>query len=213
MRRWLTVILIAFIAFIVNFPLAHATFLSWQLDQRGVEVVADVTETRVVGEDYLVQFDVPGDGRREPFEGAVVEVDQATYENARSSQHIVITVLPDDGGVFRAEGQQPNRLGLVITLCADVFLLAMIVLALRFRVALRVELVLRATEDAERCPPGSRLDRIEGQRYLVSGDVVEIHDDEIVLDLGDRRVRVLLDGHRNPAGYEQSVQVIGYMVA
>ena len=78
---------------------------------------------------------------------------------------------------------------------------------------MRVELVLRASEDLERCPPGARLDRIEGQRYLVSGDVVEIHDDEIVLDLGDRRVRVLLDGHRNPAGHQQTVRAIGYMVA
>jgi len=212
-RRWLTWILIVFIAFIVNFPLAHATFLYWQLDQRGVEVVADVTETREVGGEYLVQFDVPGDGRREAFEGGVAEVDKATYEASKASQHIAVTVLPDDGAVFRAEGQKPNRLGLVITICADVFLLAMIVLALRFRVAMRVELVLRATEDLERCPPGPRLDRIEGQRYLVSGDVAEIHDDEIVLDLGDRRVRVLLDGHHNPAGYEQPVQVVGVMVA
>ena len=29
MRRWLTVILVAFVAFIVNFPLAHATYLFW----------------------------------------------------------------------------------------------------------------------------------------------------------------------------------------
>lgn len=213
MRRWLTIGLIGFIAFIINFPLAHSTYLAWQLDRRGVDVVADVTEARQVGGEYLVQFDVPGDGRREVFEGAVVEVDKDTYEDARSSQHLAVTVLPDDGGVFRAEGQQPNRLGLVITLCADLFLLAMVVLAMRFRFAMRVELVLRATEDLERCPPGSRLDRIEGQRYLVSGDVVEILEDEIVLDLGDRRVRVLLDGHHNPAGYEQPVRVIGYMVA
>ena len=89
----------------------------------------------------------------------------------------------------------------------------MVVLMVRFRTVMRVELVLRATEDLERCPPGGLLDRIEGMRYAVSGDVVEIADDEIVLDLGDRRVRVLLDGHTNPAGYEQSVRAIGYMVA
>lgn len=212
MRRGLTGLLVLFVAFIVNFPLAHSVLLDRQLDESGIEVVADVTLAREVGDGYLVQFDVPGDGRRERFEGAVVEVDRDTYEDARSSQHIVVTVLPDNGGVFRAEGQQPNRLVLVVTLLADVFLLAMVLLVWRFRNTRRVELVLRATEDLERCPPGSRLDRIEGQRCLVSGDVLEIGHDEIVLDLGDRYVRVQLDGHSNPAGYQQAVQAIGYLV-
>lgn len=213
MRRILTVALVVFIAFVVNFPMAHAAYLDWQLDRRGVDVVAEVTDTRTVGDDFLVQFTVPADDGRDEFVGAIAQVDEVTYDDARRTQQLRVTVLPDDGGVFDAEGQVPNRLGLVITICADVFLLAMILLALRFRSALRVELVLRATEDLERCPPGSRLDRIEGQRYLVSGDVVEITDDEIVLDLGDRRVRVLLDGHANPAGYEQPVKAVGYMVA
>jgi hypothetical protein len=212
-RRWLMLGLIAFIAFIVNFPLVHTTYLDWQLGRNGVEVLAEVTETREVGDDLLVQFTVPADGRREEFAGAVAEVDAATYADARSTRSITVTVLPDDAGVFRADGQQDSRLGLVVTLLADLFLVAMLLLVWRFRLAMRVELVLRATEDLERCPPGSRLDRLEGQRYLVSGDVVEMLDDVVVLDLGDRRVRVLLDGHHNPAGYEQPVKVVGYMVA
>ena len=89
----------------------------------------------------------------------------------------------------------------------------MLLFRLRFRSSMRVELVLRATEDLERCPPGSRLDRLSGMRYLVAGEVAEIHEDEIVLDLGDRRVRVLLDGYANPAGYEQPVSATGYLVA
>ncbi len=213
MRRILTVGLVAFIAFVVNFPMAHSAYLDWQLDRRGVDVVAEVTDTRTVGDDFLVQFTVPADDGRAEFVGAIAEVDQSAYDDARQTEQLRVTVLPDDGGVFEAEGQVPNRLGLLITVGADVFLLAMILLALRFRSAMRVELVLRATEDLERCPPGSRLDRIEGQRYLVSGEVAEILDDEVVLDLGDRRVRVLLDGHANPAGYEQPVRAIGYMVA
>ena len=214
MRRWLTFALIAFVAFIVNFPLAHSTLLRWQLDRSGVEVVAEVTEARQVGdEEFLVEFTVPGDGRREQFENAVAQVDRDSFEEARDTDRIAVTVLPDNGGVFRAEGQVPSRIGLVVTLLADLFLVAMVILMVRFRAVMRVELVLRATEDLERCPPGARLDRIEGLRYVVSGDVVEIEDDEIVLDLGDRRVRVLLDGHANPAGYQQSARVIGYMVA
>jgi hypothetical protein len=212
-RRWLSLALVAFIAFLVNFPLLHSTYLRWQVERSGVDVVAEVTETREVGGDRLVVFTVPGEGQREPFEGAVAEVDASTYDQARRTGELDVRVLPDDGGAFTVEGQVTSRLGLVVTVLADLFLVAMVVLMLRFRSALRVELVLRATEDLERCPPGSRLDRIAGQRYVVSGEVAEIRDDEVVLDLGDRRVRVLLDGYANPAGHQQPVRAVGYMVA
>jgi hypothetical protein len=212
-RRWLTVVLIAFIAFVINFPLVHGTYLRWQLDRSGVDVVAQVTDTRETGDELLVQFTVPAEGRRESVEGAVAQVDRATYDDAVRTGELDARVLPDNGAVFTVEGQITSRLGLLITLLADLFLVAMVVLMLRFRAVMRVELVLRATEDLERCPPGSRLDRVEGQRYLVSGEVVEIEDDEVVLDLGDRKVRVLLDGYANPAGYQQPVCAVGYMVA
>jgi hypothetical protein len=212
-RKWLSVALVAFIAFTINFPLLHSTYLRWQVERSGVDVVAEVTETREVDGDLLVVFTVPGDGRREPFENAVAEVDAATYDKVTQTDQLDVRVLPDDGGAFIVEGQVTSRLGLVITLLADAFLVAMTVLMLRFRAVMRVELVLRATEDLERCAPGSRLDRITGLRYVVSGEVAELGDDEVVLDLGDRRVRVLLDGYANPAGYRQPVQAIGYMVA
>lgn len=212
-RRWLSAVLIAFIGFLINFPMAHSTYLRWQVERSGVDVVAEVTETDEVGGDLLVVFTVPGDGRREPFEGAVAEVDAATYDEARASQQLEVRVLPDDGGTFIVEGQVTSRLGLLVTVLADVFLAAMVVLMLRFRAVMRVELVLRAIQDLERCPPGSRLDRLSGLRYVVVGEVAELGDDEIVLDLGDRLVRVQLDGYANPAGYQQPVRATGYMVA
>lgn len=212
-RRLLSVLLVVFIAFVVNFPLAHSTYLRWQVERSGVDVVAEVVDTREVGGDRLVVFDVPGDDRRDPFEGAVAEVDEATYDDASRTGQLDVRVLPDDSGVFRVEGQVTSRLGWVITLLADLFLVALVVLMVRFRAVMRVELVLRATQDLEPCPPGSRLDRLEGLRYLVAGEVAETGDDEVVLDLGDRRVRVLLDGHRNPVAHQQPARVVGYMVA
>jgi hypothetical protein len=41
----------------------------------------------------------------------------------------------------------------------------------------------------------------------VSGEVLERDDHEVVLDLGDRLVRVVLDGHANPIGHQQPAQV------
>lgn len=212
-RKWLTVGLVAFLVLVINFPVVHGAYLRWQVGRSGEEVVAQVTDTRTVGGEFLVQFTVPAGGSREAVEGAIAQVDEPTYDVARRTQELQVRVLPDNGAVFTLEGQVVGRLGLLVTLLADLFLLALVMLMIRFRAVMRVELVLRATEDLERCPPGSRLDRLEGLRYLVSGEVVEIEDDEVVLDLGDRRVRVLLDGHTNPAGHQEPVQVIGYMVA
>jgi len=87
------------------------------------------------------------------------------------------------------------------------------VLFTRLRPRFRPELVLVATEDLERCEPGSVLDRVAGGWYVVAGQVQAIEGDEIVLDLGDRRVRVHLDGHHNPAGLLEPVRVTGRMVA
>ncbi len=211
-RTWLNVALVVFIAFVVNVPLLHGTYQRWQVERSGVDVVAEVTDARPVGDGHLVVFDIPGDDRRQAVENAVAEVDEATYDEAKRTGQLEVRVLPDGGDAFVVDGQVTGRLGLVITILADVLLVAMVLLMLRFRSVMRVQLVLRATQDLERCPPGSRLDRLEGLRYLVSGDVVEIHDDEVVLDLGDRTVRVLLDGHTNPADFEQPVRAIGHMV-
>ena len=42
---------------------------------------------------------------------------------------------------------------------------------------------------------------------LVRGEVQDLADGEVLLDLGNRTVRVLLDGHANPVGYQQPAQV------
>jgi len=204
---------VAFTAYKNNFPMVHSTYLRWQIERSGVDVIAQVTDSRQVGDEYFVVFTIPGDEQRDELEDAVAEVDEATFDDAQDTLELEVRVLPDDSGAFTVEGQVTSRVGLVITLLADLFLVTMIVLMTRFRAVMRVELVLRATGDLERCPPGTGLERISGLRYIVTGDVVEIEDDEIVLDLGDRKVRVLLDGYANPAGYQQSARAVGYMVA
>jgi hypothetical protein len=53
------------------------------------------------------------------------------------------------------------------------------------------------------------LDQVGRLRFVVCGEVERIADAEVVLDLGDRRIRVILDGHHNPAGYQQPVRATG----
>ena len=99
-------------------------------------------------------------------------------------------------------------MGLFITLFADAILLVILLLVWRFRGRGRPEpLRMAAIGDVERCPPGAVLEQLEATLYLVRGEVIGIADGEIVLDLGDQDVVVVLDGHRNPVGYQQPAQV------
>jgi hypothetical protein len=75
-----------------------------------------------------------------------------------------------------------------------------------------VPIRIAAIGDVERCPPGSALEQIEGDLYLVRGEVTGLDGDEIVLDAGERDVLVVLDGHHNPVGYQQPAQVRGRIV-
>ena len=106
-----------------------------------------------------------------------------------------------------------GRFGLVTTILADAVLLLMLLILWRFGHRFRrPPLRMVAVEGVERCPPGSLLDRIEGTLFLIRGEVTARSDDEITLDLGDRQVVVLLDGHANPVGYQQPAQVRARMI-
>jgi hypothetical protein len=147
----------------------------------------------------------------QPAIAGEVPVDRATYDAAVATDRVTVRALPGSATVWRVEGESRGNLGLVITVVADVFLLVLVLLLLRFGARLRQEMVLVATEDLERCPPGSVLDQVDGLRFVVCGEVETIEDDAVVLDLGDRRVRVILDGHHNPAGHQQPVRATGTM--
>jgi hypothetical protein len=67
-------------------------------------------------------------------------------------------------------------------------------------------------EDVQRCPPGTAFDRVGGETFLVRGEVLEVAGDSLVIDLGNRSIRVLLDGHVNPVGHQQPAQVLARLV-
>ncbi|MDP3894787.1 hypothetical protein [Nocardioides sp.] len=213
-RRTKVLLLIAVVAVMVNLPLVHSTWTAWRVDGSGVEVVASVTDTREVGDDaYLVEFLLPRD--TDPEERLwTAEVDEATYDDAVATDQVDVRVLPDRPAAHRVDGEVTSRLPLVVTVLADVLMLLALVLVWRYggRGLGRPELVLRATGDVERCRPGAVLERLEDGRYVVAGEVCAVEADEVVLDLGDRRVRVQLLGHGNRVGYQQPARVSGHLV-
>lgn len=205
-------LLVVLLVVVINLPLGHSRFTSWRVARSGVDVTATVTNNRVLppkdDPEYFLEFVYPGDDPEDPrVDKWTAEVDRATYERAVAEKKIGVRVLDGTPAAYTVDGQVTHRLGLVITLVADVALLLMLLLLWRFRAKLRPRLEAVAMADVERCKPGAALEKTEDGLYLISGEVSAIHDDEIVLDLGDRQVRVVLDGHANPVGYQQPARV------
>ena len=117
-------------------------------------------------------------------------------------------MLPDRPATYEAEGQEQGLAAWVITLLGDLMLLGIV-----------FALLAAPTAGQPAAPGGHRrrralqaarsIERLEDGSYVVCGEVSEIEDDAIVLDLGDHTVRVELDGHANPVGYQQPARVIG----
>lgn len=209
-RRLRNGLLVALAVVMVNLPWVHSVWQDHRLDQDGVDHAATLTHHEQRDEELFVSFDLK-ESDDQPAISGEARVDRATYDEAVASQRVTLRALPGSATVWRVEGEVRSNLGLVVTVIADVVLLALVLLLVRFGSRLRQEMVLVATEDLERCPPGSVLDQVDGLRFVVCGEVQTIEDDAVVLDLGDRSVRVILDGHHNPAGYQQPVRATGTM--
>ena len=110
-------------------------------------------------------------------------------------------------------GQVHNWFGLILTLFADLALLGLILLARRYGGSRRLSpMRIAAIEPITRGPLEPLVEQVEGDLYLVRGEVLHADDDEVILDAGEREVIVILDGHDNPVGYQQSAQVRGRVV-
>ena len=208
--RLRNVLLVGLVVVMINLPFLHSSWQGHRIAADGVDVAATVTDHDDEDGDRFVTFRVDEAGDQPAFDGTV-RLDTQAYEAAVESERVQVKVLPGSATVWRVEGEATSSAGLFITLLADVSLLVLLLLLARFGSRLHSDLVLVATADLERCPPGSVFDQVEGQRFVVCGEVEEIEDDEVVLDLGDKRVRVLLDGHHNPAGYQQPVRATGIL--
>jgi hypothetical protein len=204
-------LLVLLLVVVVNLPLAHSTWQRAQVRRSGVHVTATVTEHRLVGSEHWLSFRLPAriDAERETRQA---EVDGSVYDDAVATGKIGVRVLEDDPSAYEVDGAVQSHTTLVVTLVLDLLLVLLALVLWRFGGPRRAELRAVALEDVR---PGERevlLERIGGEDYLVRGEVVDDGDGRVVLDLGNRTIVVLLDGHANPVGHRQAAQVRARMI-
>lgn len=213
-RRPALIIALAFVAALINLPLAHHVWTGYRLDTVGVSTTADVVRSEAVPADaeeqqYFVTFRMPRDADPERRE-FVSEVDRASYDRARLSRVIDVEYLQGSPNANRVDGSVTRRIGVWMTLMGDAALLIILGLMLAVGGTRDAFLTLLANADPVRCKPGGALELIGVDEYVARGDVVRMPEGEVVLDVGGgREVRVVLGEFRNPAGYQQPVEVRG----
>jgi hypothetical protein len=209
------VLLVALLVVLINLPWAHSTYQRWQLERSGTDITVPLVGAQQVGSGddarYYVSFGYP---RRIVASGGtwIAEVDRPAYDAARADHRLTVRVLRGHAGIFSIDGQVRHHGGLVITLVLDALLVALVWLFWRFRSRLRPRLRAVAVEDLAPGEPGSLLDRVEGQLYVIRGRVAESGDGEVLLDLGDRLVTVELDGHANPVAHREPAEVRALLI-
>ena len=206
--RTRSAVLLLLLVVVVNLPLAHSTWTDAKVQQSGVDVEATVVDHQ--GDGWL-SFRFPEDVDPEQRTWTA-EVEGAAYADAVDSGRVEVRVLEDDPSAYHVTGAVESRVPLVATVLADVVLLGLGLLMWRFGGRTRSGLRAIALGDVERCAPEVLLERLHAEDYLVRGEVLDVAPDRVVLDLGNRTIEVLLDGHRNPVGHQQAAQVRARMI-
>jgi hypothetical protein len=208
--------LVLLLAVVVNLPLLHSWYQDQKVASSGKDVTATVVDDRVVsGDEYWISFTFPEDVDPDQKDWQA-QVSEEAYDDAVASGEITVRVVEDDPSAYRVEGAVQSSVPLVITAIADVILLVIVLLLIllpsRYRGRVRARLRAIALGDVERCEPEKLLERIHAEDYLIRGEVLELDEGSVTLDLGNRLVVVLLDGHANPVGHQQSAQVTARLI-
>ncbi len=211
-RRARGLLLLLLVLVMVNLPTLIGTWNRAQVERSGEDVAARVLQTRDTDSGVLVSFTYPEDSGIDTGTAYAVEVDRETGERAEETGTLNVRVRPENPATYVVDGQVRDRSALVLPLVLNGLVLLIGLLLWRVRGRTRPELVLRAGGDLEAGEAEPLLERVAGLEYVVQGEVVWVEDGELLLQVADRRVRVLLDGHANPVEVGGDARVQGLMV-
>jgi len=180
-------------------PLVSSLATRARVDRSGTDVTATVVEASRRGDGYLVAFRFPEDV--DPDQKTYsAEVERGSYERATETKVITVRVLDGRPEAHRVDGEIHSNAPYVVTAVGLAFVLVVGLWWVRVgrrRPPVRLR-ALGPLEPADADQAGSLGRESDRDVYEAVGTLVSADDAEAVLDLGERRVVVVLDGHANP---------------
>src|SRR4051794_19541007 len=209
-RRRLTFVIVA--AVLLTLPLVSTLVTRARVERSGTEVTATVIEVANDDGRYLVAYRLPEGVDPEQQSWSRV-VDRPTYEKAATTRRITAKVLGDRLSANRVEGQVDSLAPYVVTgISVGLVLLVGLwwvkVGRRRPPVRMLAQTALAAADTEER----PALTRKDGELYEAVGPVASAEDGRVVVDVGDRRVEVVLGGYANPVAVGGSVRARGPLI-
>jgi len=142
-------VLIALMVVLVNMPLMTSTWTRAEVERNGVDVVAEVTETRNLGTadepSWWLTYRLPAALDSQQLSWPA-EVDAAAYDKAAAAGTVPVRVLEGKPEAAIVEGQVRHWAGPITTLVIDALLLALLLLLWRRG---RRSTAIRETHDDE----------------------------------------------------------------
>jgi hypothetical protein len=198
---------------VLAFPLVSTLVTRARVERSGVDVTATVVEATRSGEAYLVAFRLPEDVDPEQRTYSAT-VDRASYEKAVESETITVRVLDGRPEAHRVEGEIDSNAPYVVTAVALAIVLIVGLWWVRVgrrRPPVRMR-ALGPLEPAADEDAGS-LERVPDEDiYEAVGTLLSADAAEAVLDLGERRVVVALDGHAHGVEVGSPARVRGSVI-
>lgn len=196
-RRLKSALLIVVLLVMINLPLVHSVWTSWQVERNGVDVTATLVGHQVLGSAddpaYWLTYRLPEDLDARQ---ASARVTREAYDAAVAADAVQVRVLPDRTVAATVEGEVHSSLGWILTLTVDALLLTLVLWVARtgrYRRGgvRRIEAVSDVGVTAE--PVG--IDEDEAGIVTIRGELVTGDEHEVELDVAGERVIVVLDGH------------------
>jgi hypothetical protein len=181
---------------VLTFPLVSTLVTRARVERSGIDVIATVIETPRNGDDYLVGFRFPEevDPDQRNFSA---QVERASYERAVETEQIAVRVLEGRPEAHLVEGEIHSRAPFYFVVVTDALVLLLGLWWVRTgrrrpSVRMRGDGPLQPATADEPHGLGRRADADD---YEAVGTLLSTDETEAVLDVGDRRVVVVLDGH------------------
>jgi hypothetical protein len=208
--RRLLLVIVAVV--LLLFPLVSTMLTRARVERSGTEVTATVLQVADDNGRYLVAYRLPKDVDPEQQSWSR-RVDEPTYRKAAQTKTITAKVLEGHLPANRVEGQIDSITPWVVT---GISVGLVLIVGLWWVKVGRRRPPVRMRADADLVAAGSEerpaLTHQGGELYEAIGPVTSTEDGTVVVDVGERRVVVVLGEYDNPVAVGGSVRARGPLV-